>query len=686
MSIWRKTEENNALRTLAEGILRRVYGEDAQFRPGQYEAIEATVRYQRTLVVQKTGWGKSLIYFLCTQIFRAQGRGLTLVVSPLLALMDNQAEMAKGLGLRCDVLNSSVKDRREVILKALVQDELDLLFITPETLFKEDVQRILPKLRIGLFVIDEAHCISDWGNDFRLEYGRLREVIRRLPSNVSVLATTATANDRVVSDLKKQLGHNVHVCRGPLSRESLHLQVLHLGNRVLRYAWLLENLPKLPGTGIIYCLTRRDCDYLSAFLNENHIPVRAYYSGTNREQENERAVRLFRENRIKAIVATVKLGMGYDKGDISFVIHYQMPSNIVLYYQQIGRAGRNIPDAYVFLMCGEEDLEINNYFIDTAFPSERETDAVLKAAGSKNGMTKSELEASVNIRRSRLEKTLEFLLNEGALRKDGANYYLTPRHYEYPEKHYAAITETRRREMEQMLELTQTDKCLLRVAVECLDDHTAQDCGHCANCLKADVFPYLELHEWTKQRAADFINRQLLTIQPRRVWPDRKRIEIPNQSGVCLSKYGDPGYGMLVKEGKYGQPPRFCDELVGKSAAVLKELAAQNGIDALTYVPSLRSDLVKDFAQRVARSANLRFLELLEKTPAPQQKDMENSAHQCQNAFDSFRAIQVQAPEKLILIDDVVDSGWTLTVCGCLLTERGCKEVFPFALADSSSS
>ena len=673
------------LRTEAEALLQEVYGPGAAFRPGQFEAIEAVMTRRRTLVVQRTGWGKSLIYFIATRLFRQQEKGMTLVVSPLLVLMDNQAEMAKELGLSCEVLNSSVRDRREEILQSLCDGKTDLLFITPETLFREDVQRILPKLRIGLFVVDEAHCISDWGNDFRLEYGRLREIVRRLPSNVSVLATTATANDRVVADLQKQLGRDVFVLRGPLSRESLHLQVLHLGNRALRYAWLLENLPKLPGTGILYCLTRRDCDYLAAFLNENHIPVRAYYSGDRRDDENEAAMALFRQNRIKAVVATVKLGMGYDKGDISFVILYQMPSNIVSYYQQIGRAGRSLSDAYVFLMCGEEDFEINNYFIDTAFPTERETRAVLDAVGSKDGITGTELEAAVNIRRSRLEKTLDFLLHEGALRKEAASWYLTPKRYAYPEEHYQAITDMRRREMEQMVELTRTEGCLSRFAVECLDDFTASDCGRCANCLRGDIFPNLGLHDWTKQRAADFINRQLLTIPPRKHWPDRKRIEQPNQPGICLSKYGDPGYGMLVKEGKYDRPPRFCDELVGKSMSVLKELVQKEGIRALTYVPSLRSDLVKDFSIRLARSLGIECMELLRKLPAPQQKDMENAAFQCQNAFDSFRALPGRAPEKLILVDDVVDSGWTLTVCGCLLSERGCGKVYPFALADSAS-
>ena len=677
--------QDSLLYRQAMDILHQVYGPNADFRPGQYEAIEAVATRQRTLVVQRTGWGKSLVYFICTTLFRRQGRGITMVVSPLLALMDNQAEMARSLGISCDVLNSSVKDRRESILDSLIHDRLDLIFVTPETLFREDIQAILPRIRIGLFVVDEAHCISDWGHDFRLEYGRLGQVVRRMPSTVAVLGTTATANDRVVKDLQTQLGENVFVLRGSLSRDSLHLQVLHLNDRASRYAWLLENLPKLPGTGIIYCLTRRDCDYLSDFLNQNGVLVRPYYSGDEMEEENSASIAAFRENGVKALVATVKLGMGYDKGDISFIVHYQMPSNIVLYYQQIGRAGRNIQDAYVFLMCGQEDLDINNYFIDTAFPTEEECGKVLAAVGDSDGAGKYQIESAVNIRRGRLEKTLAFLINEGALRKEDRRYYITPKRFQYDSRHYEAITAIRRREMEQMLELTRTGQCLSRFAVEALDDHSGGDCGKCGNCLGHDIFPGLSVSFESQQTAAEYINGLLIPIEPRKRWPDGKKIPNPNQTGFCLSKYGDPGYGALVKQGKYSREKRFSDELVGKSARLLREWAGETGVTAVTCVPSLRSDLVLDFARRTAASAGLRFVELIRKSPAKQQKDMENTAFQCRNAMDSFSVEAKRVPEKLILIDDIVDSRWTMTVCGHLLSERGCQAVYPFALADSSS-
>ena len=687
------TINNQTVYNEASKILSQTYGTNASFRDGQYEAIEATITRHRTLVVQKTGWGKSLVYFISTKMNRNHGRGMTMVISPLLVLMDNQMDFAKRMGIRCAALNSQVKknsEERAEIISQLRNDRIDMLFITPETLMSDEIQRILPDVRIGLFVVDEAHCISDWGHDFRLEYGRLGRIISGIFSNVPVLATTATANDRVVNDLKKQLGHDVYISRGPLTRSSLHIQVLRLEGKTDRYAWLLENLPKLPGTGIIYCITKRDCDHLSDFLNKNGICSRSYNAGAA-DEDNDEAISEFYENRIKTIVATTKLGMGYDKGDISFVIHYQSPANIVAWYQQIGRAGRNLKDAYIFLMNGKEDDDINNYFIETAFPSQKESAIIMAAIDNSSGLTQAEVEKSVNFRKNRIENTLKFLENEGFIRKehDGRRYrfYSTPKRFVYNEEHYQEIMSIRRHELEQMHQLIHTGECLSRFAVNALDDHTAGNCGKCFNCTGKDIYPDLTVSMRSKDIASAYINASILTIEPRKKWPDGKFIKPALMPGRCLSKYGDSGYGEMVKKGKYppaGMPKHFNDQLVTKSALVLEPWIRENGITHITFVPSLRSDLVKDFTKRLADKTHLQYVDLLEKTDAPQQKEMENSTFQCNNAMNSFRARSIQMPKKVILVDDVVDSRWTLTVCGYIIMQCGCQEVYPFALADSS--
>lgn len=675
----------------ASGLIRELYGPNATFREGQYEAIEATMTRKRTLVVQKTGWGKSLVYFACTKMMREEHRGVTMVISPLLVLMQNQIEAAEKIGLRCDVLNSRVRDREEEIISSLENDELDLILVTPETLFRDAVQNHLKNIRIGLFVIDEAHCISDWGHDFRLDYGNLKKIIAQLPPNVPILATTATANDRVVQDLKQQLGDQVFISRGPLTRDSLSIQVLRMPDKIRRYAWILDYINQLPGSGIIYCLTQRDCDYLSDFLKKNGIHAEAYYSrdGEEGENVNREIEEKFKRNELKAIIATIKLGMGYDKGDISFVIHYQMPQNIVSYYQQIGRAGRNIERAYTFLMFGKEDEDILNYFINTAFPTEEETKKVIGLIADNDGLSKPQISRLINIRNNRLEKVLMFLQHDGFILKDGTKYYITPKPFCYDGKHYEEIRQIRIREMEQMKQFAETKECLSKYVVSCLDDKTAMKCGKCANCLGRGLLPELPSKS-AIEAASQYINGLLMPIEPRKMWilsdvTSGKKIEHPNKEGICLSKYGDPGIGELVKRDKYSQEKRFCDELVGKSAEVLRPLVRKQHIEYVCCVPSLRSDIVKEFSMRLADSLGIQFVELLRKTTARQQKEMENSSHQCANAFRSFSAIEEATfPEKVILVDDIVDSKWTMTVCGYRLAEKGCDEVYPFALADSS--
>ena len=686
------TVYNQEIYNKAKAILSSLYGLDAEFRDGQYEAIEATMTKKRTLVVQRTGWGKSLVYFTCTKLLRSMNCGVTLVVSPLLILMENQLEAAEKMGLRCDVLNSTVKDRREDILAAIEQNELDLVLVTPETLFSEDVQRHIRNFKIGLFVIDEAHCISDWGHDFRLDYSNLRKIVAQLPENVPFLATTATANDRVVDDLCAQLGKNVYISRGPLTRDSLYIQILNKPDKIERYAWMLENIPKLPGSGIIYCLTQRDCDYLAEFLNKNHIPAAAYYSrdGEDGAALNKSIEEKFKCNKLKAIVATIKLGMGYDKGDIAFVIHYQMPSNIVSYYQQIGRAGRNIDKAYIFLMYGKEDEEILNYFINTAFPDENETDRIMEYIGNHDGVKVNQIIAENNFRKARIDKALSFLENDGFIHRDKGTYYITAKKYRYNQEHYDAVTAIRRREMEQMKQLAATNGCYSKYIVTCLDDKDAHNCGHCTNCLGHELYPSTVTQKYLRT-AEEYINGLIIPIEPRKMWENssvtkRSKIRLQNQPGVCLSKYGDAGYGELVKQGKYSKEKRFCDELVGKSCNILKPFIEQNHIRHICCVPSLRSEIVKDFSSRLAASLGITFVELLEKTDAEQQKTMENSSYQCANAYRSFALKEnCVVPKNILLVDDMVDSRWTLTVCGYRLMEAGAEKVFPFVLADSSN-
>lgn len=674
-------------------LLKQIYGKNAQFKQGQYEAIRETLRNKRTLIVQKTGWGKSLVYFISTKILRDEMKGVTIVISPLLVLIENQKKAAEKLGLKCAKINSQLTSEEKIgVIDDIIENKIDLLFITPESLFAYEFQSKLSEINIGLMVIDEAHCISDWGHDFRLKYGSIYKILKIIPQNVPVLATTATANNRVVDDLKNQLGDQVFILRGELMRKNLSIQILKLESIEERYAWILENINKLPGTGIIYCLTQRDCENLADFLNFNGIKARSYYSREKKEEElNKEAEELFFKNEIKVIVATIKLGMGYDKGDVSFVIHFQEPSNIVSYYQQIGRAGRNIEKAYTFLMIGKEDKKIQDFFINSAFPTEDECKTLVNFIyfNTDDGVSIVDMEKELNVKHSRIEKALMFLENEEFIVKEKSKYHSTVKEFHYNREHYEKITNIRRMEQQKMIEFVDTKECYNKFLVNALDDFNDEKCGCCKNCLGYEEFT-LKIESNYLKKAQEYLERLLIPILPRKRWglmknkPANKIRE--NKVGIALSKYGVYKYGKMVERDKYSKEKIFCDELLNKSYEVLFNKIIEEKIQAIIPVPSLRSNIVEDFAKRLAKKCDLEYIDVLIKEPAEQQKTMVNSSHQCENALNSFKIkSNIELPKNVILLDDVVDSRWTLTVCGNLLMGKGVENVFPFALADSSN-
>ncbi|HAY22388.1 MAG TPA: ATP-dependent DNA helicase RecG, partial [Desulfobacterales bacterium] len=395
----------------ALALLRRALAQPGvAFRKGQWEAISALVLGRsQLLVVQRTGWGKSLVYFLATRLLRDHGKGPTLLVSPLLALMRNQVEMAERLGVRAATINSANRKEWQEIKTRLLKNKVDILLVSPERLANDEFrEQVLMPLAgtVGLFVVDEAHCISDWGHDFRPDYRRITRILQALPPNIPMLATTATANDRVVNDIQSQLGPRLTLLRGPLGRASLRLQNIHLPGQAARMAWLSEHLPSLPGSGIIYTLTIRDAQRLATWLQSEGIQAFAYWGGLDNDSRVDLEQRLL-DNRIKALVATSALGMGFDKPDLGFVIHFQRPGSVIHYYQQVGRAGRALDEAYGIMLSGAEDEEITNYFIRTAFPPEGHTREVLAALNrAEDGLSLSKLEGDLNLRRGQIEKVL----------------------------------------------------------------------------------------------------------------------------------------------------------------------------------------------------------------------------------------------------------------------------------------
>lgn len=690
----------------AEQYLRIAVGDpDARFRPGQWEAIDNLVNAKRKLlVVERTGWGKSSVYFISTRILRDRGAGPTIIISPLLALMRNQIEAAGRLGVRAASVNSSNKQEWARVQRDVLDGKVDAILISPERLanerFIDDV--LLPVAsRIGLFVVDEAHCISDWGHDFRPDYRRLVNVLRQMPANLPLLGTTATANNRVVEDIESQLG-SVKVQRGPLVRKSLILETLVLPDQPSRLAWLAEHVPTLPGSGIVYVLTQRDAEQVAQWLRRNGVKAFAYHSDSRHarfpdsDSYRRRLEDALLGNEVKALVATTALGMGYDKPDLGFVVHYQAPGSVVAYYQQVGRAGRAIERAYGILLSGEEDARIHEFFRRSSFPDEEVVRAILNLLARADALSVAEIERSLNLSRGIIGKTLKLLSVESPapVIQDGSRWRRTPVAYEMDHERIRHLTMLREQEWDQVERYMQSQDCLMMYLSEALDDPTGQPCGSCAVCRGAPLFG-VQLDRTRVLEAQRFLRQSEVVIEPRRKVPAGAFVvygftgnlpaNLLAEPGRYLARWGDAGWGALVRDGKHAG--RFSDELVEAVVDMLANRWKPHPEPSwVTCIPSLRHpELVPDYARRLAARLGRPFVEVIQKTRLTEpQKLQQNSFHQCGN-LDGVFSVAGAPPGAVLLVDDVVDSRWTTTVAAALLRRAGSGPVYPLALASTST-
>ncbi|MEQ8540880.1 MAG: RecQ family ATP-dependent DNA helicase [Coleofasciculus sp. D1-CHI-01] len=690
------------LKAQALSLLRQALNNPtAQFRDGQWEAIASIILARsRLLVVQRTGWGKSIVYFLATRLLRNSGAGSTLLISPLLALMRNQIVAAERININAATINSSNSKEWEQINTQLQAGIIDILLISPERLANEDFrQKILLPIsqRISLFVVDEAHCISDWGHDFRPDYRRIVRVLQALPQTIPALATTATANNRVVNDIITQLGAKLLVSRGTLTRKSLQLQTIKLPSPAARMAWLAEQLPNLPGSGIIYALTIKDTERVAHWLNQQGIHAQAYHAALTHEQRLTLEDQLI-DNQIKALVATTALGMGFDKPDLGFVIHYQRPGSVVHYYQQVGRAGRAVEQAYGILLSGDEDQEITDYFIQTAFPPEAHVQEVLNALEqAEDGLSFPQIEQHLNLSNGQIKKVLKLLSLESPapVTKQGSKWYATPVFYQPDTDKIERLTQIRRQEQARMFDYMNSRECLMTFLARELDDPQPTPCGKCAVCLGRPLLPETYSLDRVNQ-AIQYLRRSDQIIEPRKQWASKAlpsygfsgkiRDNLRAEPGRALSLWGDAGWGELVKQGKYHNHD-FDDALVQGAFEMIQRWHPQPFPTWVTCVPSLHHpQLVPNFAQRLAHQLQLPFQPIVQKVHQNQpQKQMGNSYQQAHNLDGVFDVNSWQGMKGAVfLIDDMVDSRWTFTVIAALLRRAGSGPVFPLALALNS--
>jgi ATP-dependent DNA helicase RecQ len=705
-------QNDQRLRAEAERHLRALAGDHASLRDDQWTAISALVSARRrALVVQRTGWGKSAVYFIATALLRARGAGPTVIVSPLLALMRNQVEAASRAGIHARTINSANTQEWDRVYAEVADGQADVLLVSPERLNNPGFRdQVLPKLTAaaGLIVIDEAHCISDWGHDFRPDYRRIRTLLRALPPGVPVLATTATANARVTRDVAEQLGAGrdpggVLVLRGPLDRESLHLAVVSLPSAHQRLAWLAARLADggLPGAGIVYTLTVTAAYETAAFLRDQGIEVTAY-SGRDEAAQRLQAEDDLLANRVKALVATSALGMGFDKPDLGFVVHLGAPQSPVAYYQQVGRAGRGVARAEAILLPGREDRDIWAYFASLAFPPERQVRAALTAlAEAGRPLSTTALETRVDLSRGRLESMLKVLDVDGAVRRTTGGWEATGQPWSYDQERYQRVAQERIREQQAMLAYQTTDACRMEYLRRELDDPAAGGCGRCDNCTGRPR------DQEVPQAGADAARRRLLRpgveVEPRRMWPPGMEdlgisgasgkipADLAAEPGRALGRLTDIGWGTTLRAllaGEAADEP-VTDQL---TQAAVKVLAAwnwnQRPAGVLTLPSRTRPVLITSLGQRIAQVGRLPYLGSLGYAsldgPGPRRH---NSAQRLRSLWQAFtvpgdlRGALSQLSGPLLVVDDRIETGWTMTVAAKCLREAGAPAVLPLALA-----
>jgi ATP-dependent DNA helicase RecQ len=689
------------LRADAEALLRELAGPAAVLREDQWTAIEAlVVGRRRALVVQRTGWGKSAVYFIAAKLLRARGSGPTIIVSPLLALMRNQVEAAARAGVRAATINSGNVTEWDDVRAQVTAGELDVLLVSPERLNNPDFRdQVLPSLAAdaGLVVVDEAHCVSDWGHDFRPDYRRIRTLLADLPDGVPVLATTATANDRVVTDVAAQLGvgaghGDTLVLRGGLDRESLHLSVVTVPGPQ-RPAWLAQHLDELPGSGIVYTLTVAQAEDLAGLLREQGHAVAAY-TGRTDTAEREVLEGDLLANRVKALVATSALGMGFDKPDLGFVVHLGAPSSPISYYQQVGRAGRATDRAEVVLLPAGEDQAIWSYFGSLAFPSESLVRSVLAAlAEAGRAVSTAALEPLVDLGRSRLEMVLKVLDVDGAVQRVRGGWVSTGAEWSYDGERYGRLADARRSEQRAVLDYESTDGCRMAFLRAQLDDPELVDgwtCGRCDRC--TGVAPSATVDPAALQAARARFDRPGVDLPERKQWPSgMAKLGVPlsgkitagAEPGRAIGRLTDLGWGQRLRALLDGPDDEADDALLSACVAVLASWRWDQrptsilGLESQTH-PVLLTSVVERLAQ-VGRLADLGTLQRRPEHPAVHAA---NSAHRVaglQGAWLLPDLAAVQGP--VLLVTDRADTGWTLAVAAWELRAAGADAVLPFALA-----
>ncbi len=696
-------------------LCKATSNENSRFRENQLEAILAIVRdRQKLLLVERTGWGKSMVYFIATKILRNPeyvknylksddvDPGPSIIISPLLALMRNQIYSSTGILKMASINSDQDESENYMAQQKFLSNDLDILIVSPERLSNDEFMEnaLMPMAsKISLMIVDEAHCISDWGHDFRPDYKRIKNIISNLPPQTPLLATTATANSRVIEDVSSQIGQETLVMRGQLTRDSLRLRTKISPSTEERLSIILSDLKKMKESehmygGIVYTLTIKDCERVKKWLEINEIKAAAYHSDVETNEKLKIEEQLM-SNNIDVVVATSALSMGFDKPDLGFVYHFQTPQSVVHYYQQVGRAGRAIPEAFGTCFRGIEDSKIVRFFIDKAFPDPQSLTELVSEL-EKESSSVYEIQNKVNLKKGEIEKCLKILstLENPPIIKEGNLWIRTPNAFTLDKEEINKIRQLRIKEWEEINSYIDANQCLMKFLANSLGDDSAQECGKCSFCTQD--YEWSQISDQILISAKEFLKKLRIPLLPRKSWMQpnfqiwehlkgRIKDEHMAEEGVVMCHLTDNLYGERILDGKRSG---FDNIIVDSAAKCIKDKWPNCRDFLIVSVPSSRSESVKHLSKEISVLINSSYSDCIRKIRRNEpQKDMQNSSFQKMNLDGVFEVISSDKlrGKKVLLIDDVVSSRWTFTVIAALLKDAGAEKVYPFALASANS-
>jgi ATP-dependent DNA helicase RecQ len=660
-------------RTEAENILQNTFGLP-YFYDEQWEAISKLLAGERILMIQRTGYGKSLVF----QFAGLMLEGTTVIFSPLIALMREQVKKLKELGLPAAFINStlSMEEKAEVLDNA-ERGKYKLLYIAPERQEDEAWQAVVQRMKLGMVVVDEAHCISTWGHDFRPSYRRIVNVVKQLQTDFPVLACTATATLRVQKDIEVQFDNSrLSVLRGALSRENFSLNVVSCGSQEDKMAGVLRIVNGTKGTGVIYCGTQSETEIYSKWLDYNGISVTNYNAGLDDETRKRIEIE-FVNDLYKCVVSTNALGMGMDKPNLRFVIHTQIPTSPLHYYQEIGRAGRDGQDTTIVLFYSPDDDELPLSFIKNNKPAikhyQRLIDVLREETLGLHGIIKR-----LNLKMTSVNVMLADLIDQGIIIKTNISgrvrYELKYNAPAINTKGFEELRNSKLADYEQMKEYVHSDNCRMNFLQNYLGDSTSDTCGKCDVDLGKKYT--VKGSEEELQRIEEFRENYFPVL----------KVDKPSNiliDGVAASWYGVTNVGSMLHNSKYEGNGDFPDYLLRLTLKAFRSHFKNMTFDLVMYVPpTISGDLVKNFAEKIARTLRFEFSAGIIKTRETEaQKKFESAIGKKDNLKDAFNTIVDVNGKRILLIDDIFDSGATIKEIAHMLQGSGAELVAPLVIA-----